>query len=129
MLAPVIILLSKYINNVSEQDHRGIRRHIRCMLDFKSETAARNTLTGIEFVHMMRNQQTNLASAKTSSLSQQFVKLTAQLGAEEYGVPSNSDFTTDPFLDVEKRVAYLKLIFNDPSVLHVFGVEHSAFCL
>ena len=42
------------------------------MLGFKSETAAKIILAGIELIHMMRKQQGLFASAKTHSLKQQF---------------------------------------------------------
>jgi transposase-like protein len=43
----------KYLNNVVEQDHRGVKRVTRPMLGFKSFEAAQDTLVGIELMHMM----------------------------------------------------------------------------
>ena len=41
----------KYLNNIVEQDHRGIKRVTRPMLGFKSFDAAQDTLVGIELMH------------------------------------------------------------------------------
>ncbi len=38
----------KYLNNIVEQDHRGVKRITRPMLGFKAFDAAQSTLTGIE---------------------------------------------------------------------------------
>jgi transposase-like protein len=40
----------KYLNNIVEQDHRGVKRVTRPMLGFKAFNAAQNTLTGIELM-------------------------------------------------------------------------------
>jgi putative transposase len=47
----------KYLNNIIEQDHRGVKRVTRPMLGFKSFEAARSTLVGIELMHMLRKGQ------------------------------------------------------------------------
>jgi len=47
----------KYLNNVVEQDHRGVKRVTRPMLGFKSFTAAQDTLVGIELMHMIKKRQ------------------------------------------------------------------------
>src|SRR5438552_18821682 len=47
----------KYLNNIVEQDHRGIKRVTRPMLGFKSFDAAQGTLTGIELMHMIKKKQ------------------------------------------------------------------------
>jgi putative transposase len=43
----------KYLHNVVEQDHRGVKRVTRPRLGFKSFEAAQDTLVGIELMHMM----------------------------------------------------------------------------
>lgn len=48
---------SKYLNNIVEQDHRGIKRRIRPMMGFKSLRSATATLDGIETAHMIRKGQ------------------------------------------------------------------------
>src|SRR5919109_4335677 len=47
----------KYLNNIVEQDHRGVKRVTRPMLGFKSSKAAQCTLAGIELMHMLRKGQ------------------------------------------------------------------------
>ena len=47
----------KYLNNIVEQDHRGVKRVTRPMLGFKSFTAAQDTLVGIELMHMIKKRQ------------------------------------------------------------------------
>jgi putative transposase len=47
----------KYLNNVVEQDHRGVKRVTRPMLGFKSFAAAQDTLVGIELMHMIKKRQ------------------------------------------------------------------------
>jgi putative transposase len=46
-----------YLNNMVEQDHRGVKRITRPMLGFKSFDAAQATLVGIELLHMLRKGQ------------------------------------------------------------------------
>jgi putative transposase len=53
----IIIRQIKYLNNVVEQDHRGIKRITRPMLGFKSCEAAQDTLAGIELMHMLKKGQ------------------------------------------------------------------------
>ena len=48
---------NKYLNNLIEQDHRGIKRRTRSMLGFQSFKTARNTLKGVELCHMIRKGQ------------------------------------------------------------------------
>ena len=47
----------QYLNNIVEQDHRGVKRVTRPMLGFKSFAAAQDTLVGIEFMHMLKQRQ------------------------------------------------------------------------
>jgi transposase-like protein len=47
----------KYLNNIVEQDHRGVKRLTRPMLGFKAFDAAQPTLVGIELMHMIKKQQ------------------------------------------------------------------------
>jgi putative transposase len=47
----------KYLNNIVEQDHRGVKRVTRPMLGFKSFDAAQATLVGIELMHMLKKRQ------------------------------------------------------------------------
>jgi transposase-like protein len=47
----------KYLNNIIEQDHRGVKRMTRPMLGFKSIAAAQAVLIGIERMHMLKKGQ------------------------------------------------------------------------
>jgi len=47
----------KYLNNVVEQDHRGVKRITRPMLGFKAFDAAQATLVGIELMPMIEKRQ------------------------------------------------------------------------
>src|SRR5882672_1370702 len=47
----------KYLNNIVEQDHRGVKRITRPMLGFKAFDAAQSTLVGIELMPMIKKRQ------------------------------------------------------------------------
>ena len=47
----------KYLNNIVEQDHRGIKRITKPMLGFKSFASAEATIAGIELHHMLKKGQ------------------------------------------------------------------------
>jgi putative transposase len=47
----------KHLNNITEQDHRFIKWRIQNGLGFKSFESAQRTLSGVEVVHMLRNNQ------------------------------------------------------------------------
>ena len=53
----IVIRQVKYLNNIVEQDHRGIKRITRPMLGFKEFYSASVTLRGIELVRMIRKGQ------------------------------------------------------------------------
>jgi putative transposase len=53
----IIIRQVKYLNNIVEQDHRGVKRVTRPMLGFKSFDAAQDTLVGIKLMHMLKKKQ------------------------------------------------------------------------
>ena len=48
---------NKYLNNLVEQDHRGIKRRTKPMLGFQSFNTARNAMKGVELCHMIRKGQ------------------------------------------------------------------------
>lgn len=48
---------NKYLNNIVEQDHRGIKRLVKPGMGFKSFNTARRTLRGYEIMNMMRKGQ------------------------------------------------------------------------
>ncbi len=47
----------KYLNNIVEQDHRGVKRITNPMMGFQSFNTANRTLKGIEAMHMIRKNQ------------------------------------------------------------------------
>jgi len=47
----------KYLNNIVEQDHRGVKRITRPMLGFKAFDAAQATLVGIALMSMIKKRQ------------------------------------------------------------------------
>jgi transposase-like protein len=48
---------SKYLNNVIEQDHRGIKSRTRPMLGFKNFTSASVTIAGVELLRRLHKDQ------------------------------------------------------------------------
>jgi putative transposase len=65
----------KYLNNIVEQDHRGIKRIVNPMMGFKSFYSAASTLAGVEFCRMLKKGQH--VDAKNSSVFEQFYALAA----------------------------------------------------
>src|SRR5919109_2466129 len=53
----IAICQVKYLNNMVEQDHRGVKRVTRPMLGFKAFDAAQCTLAGVELMHMIKKRQ------------------------------------------------------------------------
>jgi putative transposase len=47
----------KYLNNIVEQDHRGIKRIVKPMMGFKAFHSAEATLAGIELRRMLKKGQ------------------------------------------------------------------------
>src|SRR5512133_2826864 len=45
---------SKYLNNLIEQDHRGVKQRIAVMLGFKRFRNAAITIAGIELMHCIK---------------------------------------------------------------------------
>ena len=52
---------SKYLNNMIEQDHRGVKSRIKQMLDFKVFERAAVAIAGVELLHRIRKGQFNLS--------------------------------------------------------------------
>jgi putative transposase len=74
----IAIRTIKYLNNIVEQDHRGVKRVTRPMLGFKSFDAAQDTLVGIELMHMIRKKQLRVeAGAEGLTAAEQFYSLAA----------------------------------------------------
>ena len=74
----IIIRQVKYLNNIVEQDHRGVKRVTRPMLGFKSFDAAHDTLVGIELMHMLKKKQMVVeAGAENLTAAKLFYSLAA----------------------------------------------------
>src|SRR5215813_14636638 len=68
----------KYLNNIVEQDHRGVKRITRPMLGFKAFDAAQATLVGIELMHMIKKKQLVVEERdKGRTAAEQFYALAA----------------------------------------------------
>jgi putative transposase len=63
---------SKYLNNLIEQDHRGVKRIVRPMLGFKNFRCARALIAGIETMHMIKKNQLDGLKGRAPSAAQQF---------------------------------------------------------
>ena len=68
---------TKYLNNMVEQDHRGVKRITRPMLGFKSFDAAQSTLVGIALMHMLRKRQLEDGVEQGLTAAEQFYTLAA----------------------------------------------------
>ncbi len=68
---------SKYLHNIVEQDHRGVKRITRPMLGFKAFDAAQSTLTGIALMHMLRKGQLEDGVEQGLTTAEQFYALAA----------------------------------------------------
>ena len=66
---------NKYLNNIIEQDHRGVKRIVNPMMGFKAFHSATSTLVGIELCRMLKKGQH--VDAKNSSVFEQFYALAA----------------------------------------------------
>jgi transposase-like protein len=68
---------NKYLNNMVEQDHRFIKRRTKPALGYKSFNGARQTITGIEIVHMIKKGQLKHSNQNNQSNFSQFMSLVA----------------------------------------------------
>jgi hypothetical protein len=84
----------KYLNNIVEQDHRGVKRVTRAMLGFKSFEAAQPTLPGIELMHMLRKGQLEGGADQGLSAADQFYSL-ASYSPQIVEIPI---FATEPIV-------------------------------
>ncbi len=67
----------KYLHNIVEQDHRGVKRITCPMLGFKAFDAAQSTLTGIELMHMLRKGQLEDGVEQGLTTAEQFYAMAA----------------------------------------------------
>ena len=68
---------NKYLNNIIEQDHRFIKRRTKPALGYKSFNGARQTIAGIEIVHMIKKGQLKNSNQTNKSNFSQFLSLVA----------------------------------------------------
>jgi putative transposase len=73
----IIMRHSKYLNNLVEQDHRGVKRITHPMLGFKSFWAACCTIAGIEVMHAIRKGQLRTPGNPLPTPAEQFYALAA----------------------------------------------------
>ena len=73
----ILMRQNKYLNNIVEQDHRGVKRVTQPMLGFKSFWSARILIAGIETMHMIKKGQMDCPRGSTMSAAQQFYSLAA----------------------------------------------------
>ena len=59
--------MSRYLNNIVEQDHRAVKRIVRPMLGFKCFRCARALIAGIETMRMIRKGQMDCLEGHASS--------------------------------------------------------------
>ena len=69
----IFIRQVKYLNNIVEQDHRGIKKITRPTLGVKSFNAAKRTISGIELMRMLHKQQ--MDNHRKLSPAEQFYSL------------------------------------------------------
>jgi putative transposase len=72
-LMQITIRQIKYLNNIVEQDHRGIKRITKRMMGFKAFYSAEATISGIELYRMLKKGQH--INFKHSSAFEQFYAL------------------------------------------------------
>jgi len=48
------------LNNLIEQDHRDLKERVNLMLGFKRFRTAATAISGIELIHLIRNDQFHL---------------------------------------------------------------------
>ena len=73
----ILMRQNKYLNNIVEQDHRGVKRVTQPMLGFKSFWSARILIAGIETMHMIRKGQMDCPAGSPASAANQFYSLAA----------------------------------------------------
>jgi len=68
---------NKYLNNMIEQDHRFIKKRTKLTLGFKSIYGARQTIKGIEILHMIKKGQLKNNNDNYKTIFEQFFSLVA----------------------------------------------------
>ena len=65
----------KYLNNIVEQDYLAVKRIAKPMFGFKSFQSAKNILSGIELMHMIRKSQLMMEGTEKMFFAEQFYAL------------------------------------------------------
>ncbi len=65
----VLVRLSKYLNNLIEQDHRRVKQRIHTMLGFKRFGNVEITISGIELAHKIRKKQFDTSTVEQERIS------------------------------------------------------------
>lgn len=73
----ILIRHSKYLSNVVEQDHRGVKRLTHPLPGFQSFWAARCTMAGIKVRHAIRKAQRATTRNMSQTPAEQFYALAA----------------------------------------------------
>jgi putative transposase len=73
----IVIRQGQYLNNVVEQDHRGVKRVPSPILEFTAFDAAQSTLVGIALIHMLRKGQMDNRVGHGLTAAEQFYSLAA----------------------------------------------------
>jgi len=73
----IAIRKSKYLQNIVEQDHRGVQRVTRPMLGVKAFDAAQGVLAGIELMHRIKKRQMVVEEVEGRTAAEQFSSLAA----------------------------------------------------
>ena len=71
----IVVRQVKYLSNTVEQDHRAVKRITKSRPGFKSFQSAKNILSGIELMHMIRKGQLMMEGAEETSFAEQFYAL------------------------------------------------------
>jgi transposase-like protein len=71
----------KYLNNIVEQDHRGVKRLVRPGLGFGSFHTARRTLAGYEAMRMVRKGQVRRIGGRNMQAQAAFIAELFQIAA------------------------------------------------
>jgi len=59
--------MSRYVNNLTEQDHRRVKQRGGPMLGFKRFDHAAGTVAGIELIHQIRKEQFDVSALCSSA--------------------------------------------------------------
>ncbi len=87
----------KYLNNIVEQDHRGIKRLVKPGMGFGSFNAARRTIRRYEIMNMMRKKRASFGTSigrcqRAGSLHQPHLWSNCLIGTPEKGFLSSLSF-------------------------------------